>query len=402
MYPSKYGSERTLNLLRDAIDRGEVELTLVIGPPRTVTTALAGALGQSKDVGVQHVFHEIFGDGRHNPLIDFIEDPERKKPQHIVIKEMAACSLVPELMRMSKHCIFTTREPLQVAMAGQYGKTNAATKIQNFSIDHLPGKQGVHTDPTETEKFKEFKSGFNYVDMKKNNEWLNEVTSYHGQENAPEISVLDGDIFRMMPEETLRQLAKKSGISYQDQMVSGWSQVHDTGFDSWCRTYKKSSGIQRPQQTTPFVEGIYDKVKYPFESRHYCSMLASAFTIWPEATADKASLDLALDVMAESCKVKSRGTMLEHISGKTSTKMRFDEMEPNTAYAYIASYIPLNEQERETQSSYLKELRERRREHVPAFDAIDENIQKARTPSTTLLLTEDQELKSPDQSIKIS
>lgn len=359
----------TYDMLHDAVEAGDVEITLVVGAPRTVTTALTGALAQSDAVGVEHVFHENFTDIVYSKMQKFLQTPHPNRPQHIVIKEMSPCDSIGELMSLSKHVIFTGREPLQHAMAKHPKKTDKARTMQNVSLSDLHKAEPEEYDlPTETKQFGELRGRFNDSALHHTAEWL-QVALEKYEKDGLEVSVVDGDVFRMMPETVLQQLSAKSGIPYDDRMHANWQGVHRTSRDNWCKTYRKSRAIMRPKQVTPFVEGTYDTLNYTDPHDSHMMLMASGHTIWPEANDyDGSSLEQVLTTMGEQCEIDDH------------TMMRFDDMEPPTAYMYVASFPAENDAERQTKTHYLNGLRDRHPEHSPAYDMTDNWLTEQKTP----------------------
>ena len=357
-------TQHHIDALRELVEAGKLEITYVVGPARTVTTALSGVLGQSEDVGVRNVFHERFSQedflGDVQTCID--ETPEGHIP-HIVIKEMSDDIASPELAAISKHVIVTSREPVQHCIS-KIGIKLHADNMADISAEDI--KPDTADDPDAAHHTETIAMLSNAYKVKEQTdaarEFLDEVRALA---HPPAISVVEGDLFRTEPEMVVPVLCERSGVSYCPDMLWGWKHKQDI-CDAWTQTYEQSNHIMKPvQHTLPSNQ---------FHQRHpdLQAMLQNYYELMSSPETVKPSLDEFIHETA--------GTLC----GKDGD-IRFDHLEPITAYAIASSYTPENDLQRMQQDVYLSQLRERfDGEHAECFASIDLNRTPLPAPSNDI------------------
>lgn len=345
---------RNIAELKQLVDAETLKITLIVGPSRSVTTALAGALAQSKDVGIDNVFHEcLSGDHFLDKLSEVMTTAENStSPKHIIIKEMYDGDASKALADVCEHVIFTTREPIQLSVANMGDKLHVE-EMRNIAIQqnsHTPSQNSVTMLSTPMSECEEMRNATQSL--------ASEIADIP---SPPPISFVDGDLFRAQPEAALQTLAARSNIAFGPQMVSGWSKTHET-IDPWCKTYENSTAIKKPVQVTPASQALIKSTKsLRSQIRSYMDMVSSDHMIKP---------DLETFVNSTASVLCGKGNDL-----------RFDHLSPTTAYALAASYVPENNEQKTLRRNYLKDLKQEFGEqHSDYFETVDEWVLVTRQP----------------------
>ena len=293
----------------DDVENGLVKATLILAVPRSVSTALGRALSQSPDI--DSFLMQPFGAAMHEgiepiQLIDQelealkkVRRPTPEDPIHIVIKEMGYELETEDLAELARRCenvIILCRDPL----AQTYSHAKVYEKLGGRT---LADKSGLHR----------LRYSLGDAEQSLVSQWRGLTSHFHflaapnldaaDAKKEPNLIVLDGDLMRAMPENTLKRTAKKLGIRYSNRMVGGWhglstneAELFSTYSDAYMSTARESKGVIKPQELPPTLSEFPHEIRLSAQANliNYTTMLASPHTVRPKLNrifADEASGD---------------------------------------------------------------------------------------------------------------
>jgi hypothetical protein len=255
--------------LTGLINSGEVELIHIEAVPRSISTALCRALGESEVPSV--CVNEPFNRTRYD-----MEDASTRilaamdqatipvdKPLTIVSKNMARNISMPifiEMMGLAKGVVWSVREPgVQIS--------SLITRIAN-NLEVEPGADELPQDDLSDEQIKrasdfleDYERGRNFA---KTN-WTHIGEHYDEHDNETISVVIDGERLTSNPFQVLTNAAHRLGLPFSAQMVSGWrSRLINTNVgynpslpdhvDAWTKDAVTSTGIHPVQRQAIAME----------------------------------------------------------------------------------------------------------------------------------------------------
>ncbi|NBO18408.1 MAG: hypothetical protein EBV03_04115 [Proteobacteria bacterium] len=273
------------------VQKGNVESSMVLAVPRSVSSALSKALSMSPDFGL-YIFQPFYtSDEKTTELDNYIRKAQTDKaatpqdPLKVIMKVMAESvngQRFQQLMRHSKNICTLLRDPQSQALSA-FRAYNELPSGQNMNAAELKKLGEMRNCDTLHEYIVT-----PWKHMEKDIAQLEKRTRDYG---TPNWVVLDGDIMRAAPERTLKQLCQRFGISYSPRMLEGWKQGEDKTVGiagknysrNWLARVQQSSGLKKPTCMTPRLEDFAPRVRQRIEHNLviYTRALAHEETLAP-------------------------------------------------------------------------------------------------------------------------
>lgn len=290
-----------MNYLYRQVKEGLLHITLLVGPPRCLSTGTAIALAQSPDV--DFYVHEPFAnDYKGFPsaaagtalVTDLLRRLKRSRqvtvddPARIVIKECST-HLRPLHFRFlaenSDTVIVMVRSPLlQLSSVG---------RICKWVWSDCPSRFGFDIKHLKTRDVRRYARNGD-LDVYFLNPWKTvqrQIAMLDGgiAWEAPSWLVVDTELIRAEPREYLKGIASQAGLRFTDRMLSGWRKDHlfNIANDGWTRTASHARRLHSPKRHAPPMQdfpeswqpAMHDVFSIYFEalqSEHFSGVLPPA------------------------------------------------------------------------------------------------------------------------------
>ena len=293
-----------MNLLYKQVEDGLLRITLLVGPPRCVSTGFAIALAQSPDV--DFYVHEPFandymgkpsasaGAGLITQLLKRLRRSREvtdQHPAHIIIKE---CSThlravhFRSLVKNSQSVIMMVRSPLlHLSSVARICKWIWLGCPRNF-VFRIGGLKD--RDIRRYAKNGDLQTYFlnGWKSLEKQIAFLDADTVGNAR-HAPSWLVIDTEIVRSSPRDFLKQISSQAGLRFTDRMICGWRKDHlfNIENDEW--TWKASSArrLYRPRRHAPEMrdfpeswQGMFQTVLATYirilQNEHFARLFSAA------------------------------------------------------------------------------------------------------------------------------
>lgn len=221
----------SLEKLTNFVNQGDLEITQILSPPRTLSTVLSIALTEIADGQV----HEPLNDRRRNSfnegcqlIIDRVEELRGENRTegalHLIVKDLAK-HVTPEewqeLKRLAHQLVFVVREPsLQIFSLIRRRVTGAILgyNSSNVSDDKVFDNLGVVSQEAWID------NSWSNLEL-----FLNDVEVTEG---LPEKTVIVSELsLRLDPIGTMRRMSEKFGwLPFNEKLAGGWTKAVGSKF----------------------------------------------------------------------------------------------------------------------------------------------------------------------------
>jgi len=337
---------------------GRIVLTLAVGPPRSVSTALSLALAQSPDI---HCYlHEPFANdysgvpserggerilAGHIARMQAKKKPDDASPLHILIKESSQHFRPSFFRRFAPYCrnvIILVRSPLL-----QLSSVVRTCKWIWNGCPPVSRREVLKLEPKDIKRFSRNDDLLVYFI----HAWKRLAGDAAFLKESMDVNWIgvDAELSRIRPDETLRRISKMLKIRYSPRMESGWDRNGraDLGQDEWSRRSSRARKLYSPERRFPGLDA------FPQEWR---KMIQRAYSVYTE-------------ILGHDHFIHPR--TLHHIrrlmAGIEGSNLSFSDIAPDTCYALARN----NGSNSPALIRIRSDLRLRYLRHSEIFDMID-------------------------------
>ncbi len=345
-------------ILPELLSRTQTKITLIVGPPRSVSTAISLALSQSPDIHC--LIHEPFSNDYSGvPISDkkmkggeLARYLQKNSGRHVLIKESSnhlSDSLFRELLPFCTNILLIVRSPLlQLTSLIKMWKWIWASCPEGYLDEELNIKARDIRKLSKNDDLDYYFSGA-WRSLKKFAEIFFEVKQ-NNNVMIDKLIVLDAEISRAVPRETFSRLAREMKVRFSPRMLSGWLKEASCNLktDEWSSRSSTSNRLFYPDRDFCGFRGLPGSWRKMIRKAYhdYCDILAAGpFSIQRTLKSFVRLIGMPLgsklkllDTAPDTCYA-----LIEHLNVSPKAKFRLREAIKAKCFQHIEVFSMIDE-----------------------------------------------------------